>query len=142
MSTNIVAVYGTLREGLDNHGLIAECKRIGLGWLTGYRMHNLGDYPGSVYTHDDRFRIRGEWYKISDDVLASLDQLEGYDPKTPDNSLYIRKSVFSPYGRGWVYVYNQTLDKAPYMEAGDWKRHAQTIAKLQNTVKHQDAQLA
>jgi gamma-glutamylcyclotransferase (GGCT)/AIG2-like uncharacterized protein YtfP len=136
MPTNIVAVYGTLREGLENHELLAECKRIGLGWLTGFRMHNLGDFPGIASTHDESGRIRVEWYDVSDEILAALDQLEGYDPEAPESSLYIRKRVFSPYGRGWIYVYNKSLDHAPYMEAGDWERYSRTATS------HQGAQSA
>jgi gamma-glutamylcyclotransferase (GGCT)/AIG2-like uncharacterized protein YtfP len=136
MPTNIVAVYGTLREGLNNHTLISECKRIGLGWLTGFRMHNLGDYPGIVSTLDDGGRIRVEWYDVSDEILEELDRLEGYDPNAVDASMYIRKRIFSPYGRGWIYLYNKSLDNAPYMEAGDWERFSRT------TMTHQSAQSA
>ena len=74
MTTNIVAVYGTLREGLNNHKLIAGCKRIGLGWLTGFRMYNLGDFPGIIPTHDESGRIRVEWYDVSDEILEELDR--------------------------------------------------------------------
>ncbi|WP_235075926.1 gamma-glutamylcyclotransferase family protein [Marinomonas profundimaris] len=126
MPTNIVAVYGTLREGLNNHTLISESKRIGHGWLTGFRMHNLGESPGVISTHDDSGRIRVEWYDVSNDILDELDRLEGYDPNATDDSRHIRKRVFSPYGRGWIYVYNKPLDHAPYMEAGDWERFSRT----------------
>ncbi len=122
MPTNIVAVYGTLREGLTNHKLIAGCKRIGLGWLTGFRMYNLGEYPGVIPTHDESGRIRVEWYDVPDDVLVELDRLEEFDPDAVQTSLYLRKRVFSPYGQGWIYIYNQPLSSAPYMEAGDWER--------------------
>ncbi|MBJ7536279.1 gamma-glutamylcyclotransferase family protein [Marinomonas transparens] len=122
MSQHIVAVYGSLREKMDNHHYIADGKRIALGWLTGYKMFNFGDYPGIVPTHDDSGRVRIEWYKVSDETLASLDNLEEYDPSTPQTSLYLRKPIFSPYGRGWIYVYNQPLEQSSYMEAGDWER--------------------
>jgi gamma-glutamylcyclotransferase (GGCT)/AIG2-like uncharacterized protein YtfP len=138
MPTNIVAVYGTLREGLENHELLAECKRIGLGWLTGYRMYNLGDAPGIISTRDDSGRIRVEWYKVTDEILASLDEREGYDPKLPENSQHIRKTIFSPYGRGWIYLYNRTLSNADYMEAGDWERYIRTTKLPQDTQNQQD----
>ncbi|AEF53168.1 gamma-glutamylcyclotransferase family protein [Marinomonas posidonica] len=122
MSTHIVAVYGTLREGLSDHGLIANCKRIGLGWLTGFRMHNLGDFPAIVPTLDESGRIRVEWYQVGDELLAELDQLQGLDETTLSHSIHTRKRIFTPYGKGWIYIYNQTLGNAPYMEAGDWTR--------------------
>jgi len=134
MTTNIVAVYGTLREGLNNHTLIAGCKRIGLGWLTGFRMYNLGDFPGIIPTHDESGRIRVEWYDVSDEILEELDRLEGFNQESIKTSLFIRKRVFSPYGRGWIYIYNQPLSSAPYMEAGDWERFSR------NAMYYQEAQ--
>ncbi len=122
MPTTIVAVYGTLREGLNNHSFISECKRIGHGWLTGFRMYNLSEFPGVIFTHDDSGRIRVEWYEISEEVLEELDRLENYDPEEIKTSTHTRKRVFSPYGPGWIYLYNQPLNNAPYMEAGDWER--------------------
>ena len=122
MSKTIIAVYGTLREGLQNHSFISECKRIGHGWLTGFRMYNLGDSPGVIFTHDDSGRIRIEWYEISDEILEALDLLENYDSEEIKTSTHIRKRVFSPYGPGWIYLYNQPLNNVPYMEAGDWER--------------------
>lgn len=122
MPTNIIAVYGTLRAGLNNHSLISKCKRIGHGWLTGFRMYNLGDYPGAIRTHDESGRMRVEWYDVSDGQLAELDKLEGYCSDKTHSSLYIRKYVGSPYGRGWIYIYNRDVDENTYMEAGDWTR--------------------
>lgn len=132
-NTNIVAVYGTLREGLGNHTLIADCKRIGLGWLTGFRMYNLGDLPAIIATHDDSGRIRVEWYDVSDDILEELDGLEGFNPDSVNTSLFVRKRVFSPYGRGWIYLYNRSLNSVPYMEAGDWERFSRETKEVKDT---------
>ncbi|MEP0071607.1 MAG: gamma-glutamylcyclotransferase family protein [Marinomonas sp.] len=142
MPTNIVAVYGTLREGLTNHKLIAGCKRIGLGWLTGFRMYNLGEYPGVIPTHDESGRIRVEWYDVPDDILEELDRLEEFDPDALQTSLYLRKRVFSPYGQGWIYIYNQPLSSAPYMEAGDWERFTRENKEskpVNNTYKQEES---
>lgn len=122
MSTHIVAVYGSLREGLSHHELVADCKRIGLGWLTGFRMHNLGDFPAIVPTLDESGRIRVEWYEVSDQLLGELDSLFKFDKSALPSSEHTRKRIFTPYGKGWIYIYNQPLGNAPYMEAGDWTR--------------------
>lgn len=131
MPTTIVAVYGTLREGLKNHTLISECKRIGHGWLTGFRMYNLGEFPGIIFTHDDSGRIRIEWYEISEETLEELDVFENYQPDSVATSQHTRKRVFSPYGPGWIYLYNQPLNNAPYMEAGDWERFTREKKELE-----------
>ncbi|BFM50048.1 gamma-glutamylcyclotransferase family protein [Marinomonas sp. THO17] len=122
LSTHIIAVYGNLREGLSHHNLIANCKPIGLGWLTGFRMYNLGDFPAIVPTLDESGRIRVEWYQVSDPLLSELDKLLEFDKSALPSSKHIRKRIFSPYGKGWIYIYNQPLENAPYMEAGDWTR--------------------
>ncbi|MBR7888213.1 gamma-glutamylcyclotransferase [Marinomonas sp. A79] len=130
MPTNIVAVYGTLRKGLDHHTLLSDCKPIGLGWLTGFRMHDLGEFPAITFTQENVDRIRVEWYDVPDEVLSAIDQLEVYDPDALERSLHVRTPIFSPYGRGWIYTYNQTLKNAPHITAGDWARF--TRKSIQN----------
>jgi gamma-glutamylcyclotransferase (GGCT)/AIG2-like uncharacterized protein YtfP len=122
MPSNIVAVYGSLRVGFDNHELLANSQPIGKGWLTGYRMGNFGDFPGVVFTHEDNQRVRVEWYKVTDSTLEAMDRLEEYDPAAPERSLFVRKHVQSPYGKGWIYVYNQPFQHADLVEYGDWER--------------------
>jgi gamma-glutamylcyclotransferase (GGCT)/AIG2-like uncharacterized protein YtfP len=135
MPTNIVAVYGDLREGLNNHLLVAKCQRIGLGWLTGFRMYNLGDYPGIIATNDESGRIRVEWYRVPDTVLKELDRLEGFNPDSTQTSLFLRSPILSPYGSSWIYLYNQPLNNAPYMEAGDWVRFIPKAKAIKETEK-------
>ncbi len=124
MSLNIVAVYGSLRSGFDNHELLLNSQPIGKGWLTGYRMGNFGNFPGVIFTHEDNQRVRVEWYKVTDSTLEAMDRLEEYDPNAPDSSLFIRKKVQSPYGKGWIYVYNQPFHDVDVIEYGDWERAA------------------
>jgi len=122
MSLNIVAVYGNLRSGFDNHKLLADSQPIGKGWLTGYRMGNFGDFPGVAFTHEYNQRVRVEWYKVTDATLEAMDRLEEYYPDALDSSLFVRKQVHSPYGKGWIYVYNQAFQPTNIIEYGDWER--------------------
>lgn len=136
MPTNIIAIYGTLRSGLKDHEIIAKCQPVGLGWLTGFQMYNLGDFPGVIPTHDDSGRIRVEWYDVPNETLEEIDRLEGFDPDASHTSLHFRKPVFSPYGRGWIYVYNKALNDEPYMEAGDWTRFTKEIMRAGEGAKN------
>lgn len=134
MTSNIVAVYGSLRFGLDNHGILAGSQTIGKGWLTGYKMNNLGDFPGIVSTSELHQKIRVEWYKVSESTLEALDQLEGFDPRSPKTSLFIRKHIQSPYGPGWIYVYNRPINHAATVESGDWIRVVKPVQEHERPV--------
>lgn len=120
MSSNIVAVYDSLRLGFSDHEMIVDSQPIGKGWLTGYRMFNLGAYPGVVKTYEDNQRVRVEWYKVSDSTLEAMDRMKEYDPNELDNSLFVRVRVHSPYGKGSMYIYNQSLQQSTPVEGGDW----------------------
>ncbi|SBS40018.1 Gamma-glutamylcyclotransferase family protein YtfP [Marinomonas spartinae] len=122
MSSNIVAVYDSLRFGFSDHEMIVDSQPIGKGWLTGFRMFNLGQYPGVVKTYEENQRVRVEWYKVSDSTLEALDRMKEYDPNSPDDSLFVRVRVYSPYGKGSMYIYNQSLQQSMPVEGGDWER--------------------
>lgn len=124
MTSNIVAVYGSLRSGLDHHDILADSQPIGKGWLTGFKMSNLGDFPAIKSTCENHQKVRVEWYKVSQSTLEALDRHEEFDPSSPETSRFVRKGVSSPYGRGWIYVYNRPLHQADEVESGDWERVA------------------
>jgi gamma-glutamylcyclotransferase (GGCT)/AIG2-like uncharacterized protein YtfP len=61
-------------------------------------------------------------------VLAVLDEIEGYRPSEPEQSLYIRTliEVSLDYGRvekAWVYFYNAPLGRAQRIVSGDYLEH-------------------
>jgi gamma-glutamylcyclotransferase (GGCT)/AIG2-like uncharacterized protein YtfP len=60
--------------------------------------------------------------------LAALDEIEGYSPENPDQSLYSRgeADVTLPdraFGRAWVYFYNAPLGQARRIASGDYLEH-------------------
>lgn len=61
-------------------------------------------------------------------VLATLDDIEGYDVNEPERSLYTREltDVSVDDGsvqRAWVYFYNAPLGRAQRIESGDYLEH-------------------
>lgn len=93
-----VFVYGTLLSGEYNHRVLAGAKYLGTATLSSknFLLFNLGPYPG-LHSKDglkaESADIQGEVYKVDDNGLAHLDQLEGYRASNPERSLYLRITV-------------------------------------------------
>lgn len=110
------------RAGIDQN-----LTYIGRGSIRG-ALFDLGIYPAAIPAEDGR--VWGEVYEMADpdQVLAALDEIEGYRPENPDSSLYARSQtdVLLPGGdtaRAWVYFYNAPLGQAPRIASGDYLEH-------------------
>ncbi|HXA15181.1 MAG TPA: gamma-glutamylcyclotransferase family protein [Opitutaceae bacterium] len=74
----LVFVYGTLKRGGSNQHYLAGQKFIGVARTTpGFRLFDLGQYPGMVPVADDRNGVSGEVWAVEIDCLEHLDVLEG-----------------------------------------------------------------
>jgi gamma-glutamylcyclotransferase (GGCT)/AIG2-like uncharacterized protein YtfP len=131
-----VFVYGTLRVGDIRHGVETFVKVIASeAYIKGYRMLNLGGFPGLVpldIDFEDQEllescpQIRGEVHEY--EHLEVLDGIEGYSEDHPEKGFYNREEVTAdmPDGqiRCWVYIFN--IDKKvfrvgpPVIQSGDW----------------------
>ncbi len=111
---------------LDRLGVGAKLRRVGACRVAG-ALFDLGPYPALRPTSEAAASVRGELHAILDaSALAVLDAFEGYDPRDPGGSDYLRECVAlqEPAGvRAWIYVYNRPLDPARRIESGDWRRH-------------------
>jgi len=114
----LVAVYGSLRKGLYNHGVIEDEQTafVGETELRGFEMRDYGSFP---YVHHGNGKIKVEIYLVTEEKLKEdLDMLEGYP------SFYNREQVYTKYGKAWIYfidkenhdIYNKVKD-------GDWKEY-------------------
>jgi gamma-glutamylaminecyclotransferase len=109
-----VFVYGTLKKNFNNHYLLERSKFEGKATISGFKMVDLGAFPGAVRTEDQSV-IHGEVYSISLDTLKRLDQLEGH----PD--FYKRERVSTKYGQAWVYALPELYLENVVIYTGEWK---------------------
>ena len=110
MAKNLL-LYGTLRDPAKPATAIQ-----------GYKMYNLGWYPGVRYTGDDGDVI---WcqpiHGVSPDKLERLDSYEGYDPSDPSSSLYVRHNKGLEDTEFEIYEYNRGLiNDDTLIPSGDW----------------------
>jgi gamma-glutamylcyclotransferase (GGCT)/AIG2-like uncharacterized protein YtfP len=110
----VIAVYGTLRKGLQNHGLLKrdEVNFLGLDTVSGYDLY-AGEYP---YLTQGSGVVIVELYEINESVLRELDTLEGH----PD--LYYRTSIVtSNEVKADIYLYPKNMIlSGTRIVSGDW----------------------
>lgn len=133
-----LVVYGSLMRDLpatsetheadllDRLGVGPGLRRVGPCRVVG-SLFDLGPHPALRRGPSDEGTVRGELHAILDPrVLAALDAFEGYDPRDPAGSDYLRERVALLEPRGvlaWIYVYNRTLEPERRIESGDWRAH-------------------
>jgi gamma-glutamylcyclotransferase (GGCT)/AIG2-like uncharacterized protein YtfP len=127
-----IFVYGTLKRGEINHGLVAPVIRsIERGWVEGV-LYDVGEFPAMV---EGAGRVHGELMRVAVDdlpgVLRVLDRLEGYDSRDEAGSMYLRRIVevtgeSGTCERAYAYLCNPAhpgmppMDCFPVVEGGDW----------------------
>jgi len=145
-----LAVYGTLRRGERNDGLLRGARYLGIGRIAGrmWEMPETADreyaYPSLVI--DDppadgsffpdpaatenpaRSSVVVELYDLTGpDLLAAVDTLEAFDPDDVAGSEYVRRLVDivdGPVDEAWIYVYNGPPEaKGAPIPDGDWVAH-------------------
>jgi gamma-glutamylaminecyclotransferase len=94
-----VFVYGSLKSGFGNHGVLKGATFVEDAQLDGgYKMVSLGGFPGVIQVDDQEAVISGEVYEVDGSGLAALDMLEG------NGSFYTRVKVKTNRGlRVWCY---------------------------------------
>lgn len=106
-----VAVYGSLRSGLYNSGLLSGSTLLGVDTLGGWGMYSLGAFPTVI---PGSGKILVEVYLVDHDTLGRLDSLEGWWGDLSDRNYYERLVVRTRFGKAYIYsrdVANKALDK-------------------------------
>ncbi len=122
---SLVAVYGSLREGLGNHRVLntnnngSTRKEDGLIPKNKFTMHSLVNFPGLVKDSLSDVEIVVEVYEVNTQGTAQdIDWLEGYP------SFYDRELVELKDGRScWVYFVDEVYKSNPEVLSGDWVKY-------------------
>lgn len=124
-------VYGTLRRGQPLHPHLEppRARFVGEGRIVG-RLFDLGEFPGATPDPKRFSTVRGEVHELFDpqETLVVLDDIEGFDPKRPERSLFERRETQVTLDAGgtvraWVYFYRQPLLEATEIPDGDFGRY-------------------
>lgn len=113
-----IAVYGSLKHGFGNHGLLGTARFVGTTRLMGLALYDLGPFPGVRY--DDNASVEVELYDVDDATLAAVDRLEGCRMGYPDGSFYYRHRHDSDFGHVWVYIYQPAVEPEAMIASGVW----------------------
>ncbi|MDA0128899.1 gamma-glutamylcyclotransferase [Vibrio sp. MarTm2] len=109
---HLLFVYGTLRKGQSNQSFLDSAEFLGQHeTLPEYALYDLGAYPAVTAGHRS---IVGEVYLIDDDTLAKIDELEDVPVE------YRREQIDTPFGRAWIYLYQDTSQLDSLLASGDW----------------------
>ncbi|MFC5380957.1 gamma-glutamylcyclotransferase family protein [Aquipuribacter nitratireducens] len=137
----VLAVYGTLRRGCRNAGLLAGARHVADGHLRG-ALHEVSAPLGRAYGYPllvvpGTHLVRVEAYEVGDPAaLDALDALEAFDPADPAGSEYVRVLVplFDETGHPTgldvqTYAYAGAVEGVgALVPGGDWVRHAGDLA--------------
>lgn len=123
--TNLVAVFGSLRQNLWNNHILEESELVGTTKTDPiFTMKDLGSFPGLL--HHGNSKIEIEVYKVVDNItFARLDRLEGYP------NFYNRMIIETEFGYAWIY-YNPLQERyinAPTVESGNWVSYLNEMKK-------------
>lgn len=113
----IILVYGTLRRGFGNHRYLESATFLGCQWIEGFKMINLGAFPGAIHTKDPDDMIYTEAYEVDfPTVIHCLDPLEGHP------NFYTRIKIDMAFGKAWIYTLPHSwLDKdVEFIKSGRW----------------------
>ena len=124
MKKKLVAVYGSLRKGLHNHGVLGNSELLGTFKTEPlFSLYSLGSYPG--LKPNGNTSIAMEVYSVDDNVASYIDRLEGYTKDRPA-TFYDKVEIETPWGNAGLYLYVPEVYEENLVESGDWKEFRQS----------------
>jgi gamma-glutamylaminecyclotransferase len=117
--SRLLFVYGTLKRGCGNHHHLADQHFVRVARTApGYRLYDLGGYPGIAAKPDDRDGVVGEVWSVDAEALKRLDDFEGVH-----EGLYRRETVplLAPFSTQKVDAFVSALPITGRPDVGsDW----------------------
>ena len=76
-----------------------------------------------------------EVFSVDKEVQKKLDHLEGYSENfDKNNNYYNKEEIDTPYGKAFVYLFNNDVSNLEKIESGDWSSWLE-ILNLNSNVK-------
>jgi len=123
---NLIAVYGTLRQGCGNFRYhLADADFQGsFNSEPVYSMFNLGGFPG--LKNNGNTSIFLEVYLVNDEEAEHVDNLEGYEAGREPH-FYDKQSIETPWGTAGIYIYVRDTTDRDLVESGDWVKRNERV---------------
>lgn len=125
-------VYGTLMNGERAHRMLRDAVYVGPARVRNANLYNMGSYPGLKASKNPHDTVKGELYRVTQDMLPHLDAYEGYRDGDV-HSLYVRDTVTCfQEGRvteAFTYFINVPVDEASSIATGDWRTRGKLYAR-------------
>lgn len=120
---NLVAVYGSLRKGLGNHGVLGDSEYMFNGVTKGTMYdYSGGGFPAVTLRGDTSLVV--EVYRVPDEDTADrLDWLEGYPNFYNRTQVDITDADGTFICEAWLYHIEDDMSHLPLVEGGDWKEY-------------------
>lgn len=114
--STILFVYGTLKHGQRNHGLMRKARFLGEAVTAPqYTLLDLGSFPGMI--HGGTTAVHGELCEVGSQLLTRLDRHEGV-PR-----FYMRESIRLSCGsfvESYLLVDSARIVQGVRIESGLW----------------------
>jgi len=137
-NNKLVAVYGSLRKNMHNNYTLGKSEYIGsFNSDPIFTMYSIGDrYPAVI--SEGSTSILMEVFSVDKEVQKKLDHLEGYSESfDKNNNYYNKEEIDTPYGKAFVYLFNNDVSNLEKIESGDWSSWLE-ILNLNSNVKIYD----
>jgi len=115
-----VFVYGTLRQGHNNHYLLDTSR-----WLDySVTINKYAMFEQGIPFVSKKIKLTpiiGEVYEVSDDVLKWLDMLEGHPNAYKREKIDVKLNFTNEVVKAWLYFYPNP--KGTVVDSGDYNKH-------------------
>jgi gamma-glutamylcyclotransferase (GGCT)/AIG2-like uncharacterized protein YtfP len=138
----ILAVYGSAREGVFNHSLIDDCPKLGMGVVHGLMLYIDAQRP--IARLDARYNTVVELYYVMPERLRLVDAYEGaaMDPSGICRRMKVTVSITSKTDEGgsilgslvaiaWCYIYHHKPSDRSRIAHGDYIRYLREMGTLE-----------
>lgn len=103
-------------KGMGNDHILSNATYISDSVVEG-ELYAVSIFPGYVPGNGT---VKGELYKVDDDILKVMDALEGYYSDNLPYSMYRREKIESI--SAFIYVWNSPIDGIDRIEDGDYRQ--------------------